>query len=140
MTALVSSRVAHQSGGVYFLRIEDTDKKREQDRSVEQIVQNLNTFDLTPDEGIVQIDPLVEVGDYGPYIQSERVAIYETFAKDMVARGYAYPASARRQNSTNCARSRRRRASSPAITANGRNGAMRRWNRLRRSLTRASAR
>lgn len=91
MTALVDSRVARQSGGVYFLRIEDTDKKREQDRSVEQIVQNLNTFDLTPDEGIVEIDPLVARGDYGPYTQSERVGLYEVFIKDMIGRGYAYP-------------------------------------------------
>ncbi len=91
LTALVDSRVARQSGGVYFLRIEDTDKKREQDRSVEQIVQNLSNFDLTPDEGVMRADPLVEVGAYGPYTQSARVDIYETFAKDMVARGYAYP-------------------------------------------------
>lgn len=91
MTALVDSRVAHQSGGVYFLRIEDTDKKREQDRSVEQIVQNLNAFDLTPDEGIVQTEPLVVVGAYGPYTQSERTELYEVFIKDMVGRGFAYP-------------------------------------------------
>jgi glutamyl-tRNA synthetase len=91
MSALVDSRVAHQSGGVYFLRIEDTDKKREQDRSVEQIVQNLINFELTPDEGIVQIDPIVEVGAYGPYLQSKRIEIYETFAKHLIARGYAYP-------------------------------------------------
>ncbi len=91
MTTLVDSRVAHQSGGIYLLRIEDTDKKREQDRSVEQIVQNLNNFGLTPDEGIVQIDPLGEIGVYGPYTQSARVEIYETFAKFMIARGKAYP-------------------------------------------------
>ena len=91
MTALVDSRVAHQSGGVYFLRIEDTDKKREQDRSVEEIVRNLINFDLMPDEGIVGIDPIVEVGAYAPYTQSERVEIYETFAKFLIARGYAYP-------------------------------------------------
>ena len=61
LTTLVDKLVAHQSSGVYFLRIEDTDKKREQDRSVEHIVQNLNNFGLTPDEGIVQIDPIKEV-------------------------------------------------------------------------------
>ncbi|MEP7290944.1 MAG: glutamate--tRNA ligase family protein, partial [Chloroflexota bacterium] len=91
MTTLVDSRVAHQSGGIYFLRIEDTDKKREQDRSVEQIVQTLRNFDLTPDEGVVEIDPIVEVGAYAPYTQSARVEIYETFAKFMIERGYAYP-------------------------------------------------
>lgn len=91
MTTLVDSRVAHQTGGVYFLRIEDTDKKREQDRSVEQIVQNLRNFDLVPDEGVVEIDPITEVGAYGPYTQSARVEIYETFAKYMIERGLAYP-------------------------------------------------
>ena len=91
LTALVDSRVSRQSGGVYFLRIEDTDKKREQDRSVEQIVQNLNNFGLTPDEGVIGIDPITEIGTYGPYTQSARVEIYETFAKFMIERGYAYP-------------------------------------------------
>lgn len=91
MTSLVDRRIAHQTSGVFFLRIEDTDKKREQDRSVEQIVQNLNNFELTPDEGVVQIDPVTEVGAYGPYTQSARVEIYEAFAKDLVARGLAYP-------------------------------------------------
>ena len=91
MTTLVDKLVAQQSSGVFFLRIEDTDKKREQDRSVEQIVQNLNNFGLSPDEGVVRIDPIAEVGAYGPYTQSERVEIYETFAKYLVARGLAYP-------------------------------------------------
>lgn len=91
MTALIESRVAHQSGGVYFLRIEDTDKKREQDRSVEEIVQNLINFELVPDEGVISIDPLVEIGDYAPYTQSARIGIYEAFAKALVASGHAYP-------------------------------------------------
>mgnify|MGYP001179610390 FL=1 len=91
MTTLVDKRVAQQSGGVFFLRIEDTDKKREQDRSVEEIVTNLINFDLAPDEGYVSIDPLIESGAYGPYVQSQRVAIYETFAKYLVEKGLAYP-------------------------------------------------
>lgn len=91
MTTLVDSRVAHQSGGVFFLRIEDTDKKREQDRSVEEIVLNLRNFDLAPDEGVVEVDPVREIGAYGPYTQSDRVEIYETFAKYLVAQGHAYP-------------------------------------------------
>jgi glutamyl-tRNA synthetase len=91
MIALVDKLLARQSGGVFFLRIEDTDKKREQDRSVEEIVQNLNNFDLAPEEGAVEIDPVVEVGAYAPYVQSERIEIYEVFARDMIARGNAYP-------------------------------------------------
>lgn len=92
MTSLVSRTIAHQSGGVFFLRIEDTDKKREQDGSVEEIVRNLINFELAPDEGIVRVFPEEEVGAYAPYTQSERADIYETFAKDLVARGLAYPA------------------------------------------------
>jgi len=90
--SLVARRAAHQTGGVFFLRIEDTDKKREQDGSIEAIVRNLINFGLTPDEGIVQIDPEIELGAYKPYTQSERIDIYESFAKDLVARGLAYPA------------------------------------------------
>jgi glutamyl-tRNA synthetase len=91
-TSLVSRRVAHQSGGVFILRIEDTDKKREQDGSIEAIVRNLNNFGLTPDEGIVNVDPEVVAGDYGPYVQSERIDIYDVFAKFLVERGAVYPA------------------------------------------------
>jgi len=91
--SLVASRVAHQGGGVFFLRIEDTDKKREQDGSIEAIVRNMINFGLSPDEGIIQIEPEErEVGAYAPYTQSERVAMYESFAKFLVERGLAYPA------------------------------------------------
>lgn len=91
MTSMVSRRVAHQSGGVFILRIEDTDKKREQDGSVEAIVRNMINFGLAPDEGFVQVEPDLERGDYAPYTQSERGEIYETFAKYLVERGLAYP-------------------------------------------------
>jgi glutamyl-tRNA synthetase len=91
-TSLIARRIAHQTGGVFILRIEDTDKKREKDGSVEEIVRNLINFDLTPDEGIAQIDPEREIGAYAPYTQSERVAQYESFAYFLVARGLAYPA------------------------------------------------
>ena len=67
--------------------------------------QTLNNFDLTPDEGVVGIDPLVEVGAYAPYTQSERVEIYETFAKDHDrARHTPTPASAPRKNWIDCAK------------------------------------
>lgn len=91
MTALIDSRIARQTGGLYILRVEDTDKKREKDRSVEQIVQTLHNFELPPDEGVIDFDPIVEVGAYGPYTQSERVEIYETFAKYMIQQGTVYP-------------------------------------------------
>jgi glutamyl-tRNA synthetase len=91
LTSLVARRIAHQTGGVFILRIEDTDKKREQDGSVEAIVRNLHNFGLTPDEGIVQVDPEREVGDFGPYTQSERGDIYNSFAKFLIGKGNAYP-------------------------------------------------
>ncbi len=92
MASLVSRRVAHQTGGVFILRIEDTDKKREQDGSVEMIVRSLLNFDLAPDEGIISIDPEVEAGSYAPYTQSERGEMYWAFAKYLVEKGLAYPA------------------------------------------------
>lgn len=91
MAALVSRTIAHQSGGVFILRIEDTDKKREQDGSVEAIVRNLINFGLTPDEGITQIEPEVESGAYGPYTQSQRMDLYDVFGKRLVELGLAYP-------------------------------------------------
>src|SRR5688572_8376246 len=69
-TALVCKFVAHQSNGVYVLRVEDTDKKREVEGARELIVRQLAAFDLSPDEGL-QLDGSQQ-GSYGPYLQSER--------------------------------------------------------------------
>lgn len=91
LAALVSRTLAHLSGGVFILRIEDTDKKREQDGSVEAIVRNLINFGLTPDEGINQIEPEVEAGAYAPYTQSQRMDLYDVFGKRLVELGLAYP-------------------------------------------------
>ncbi len=84
-TSLVNSLVAKHSNGVLFLRIEDTDKKREVEGGVNAIVNTLKNFDIAFDEGATI------GGDYGPYIQSEREEIYQTFAKDLVIQGKAYP-------------------------------------------------
>lgn len=86
--ALVDERLAHQSGGVFFLRIEDTDHKREVAGGVETIINAFAAFGLPFDEGATLTG---EKGDYGPYYQSRRAEIYQTFAKDLVARGLAYP-------------------------------------------------
>ena len=83
-TCLVGRMLADQTGGVFILRIEDTDKKREVEGSAEFLIGRLAEFGITFDERVGQ-------GDYGPYIQSERKDIYKVFAKDMVARGVAYP-------------------------------------------------
>ncbi len=87
--ALVSERLAHQSGGVFYLRIEDTDKKREVAGSVAGIVEALRYFGIGFDEGVTGNQ--TEFGDYGPYQQSLRREIYQTVVKSLLERGLAYP-------------------------------------------------
>lgn len=87
--ALINNRIARQTRGKMILRIEDTDKVREVVGSRARIVEFLDQFGLRPDEGINIRGE--EVGDYGPYIQSERVEIYNAFLADFVEKGYAYP-------------------------------------------------
>ncbi|WP_236008334.1 glutamate--tRNA ligase [Heyndrickxia sporothermodurans] len=86
---LISERLAHQSNGVFFLRIEDTDKKREIEGSIENIISSLLYFGIHFDEG-----PLLsgdDKGAYGPYKQSSRIQIYKVFIKHLVRNGLAYP-------------------------------------------------
>ncbi len=85
---LASERIAHQSGGVLFLRIEDTDQKREVAGAVETVINSLKHYSVTFDEGAV-IDG--DNGNYGPYRQRQRVDIYHVFAKELVEKGLAYP-------------------------------------------------
>ncbi|MBQ2897115.1 MAG: glutamate--tRNA ligase [Clostridia bacterium] len=88
-SALISERTAHQSGGKFILRIEDTDKKREVENGIEKILEGLCEFGIKIDEGVVAEDE--EIGNYGPYTQSKRGAIYGAFAKELVKKGLAYP-------------------------------------------------
>jgi glutamyl-tRNA synthetase len=87
--AMIPERIAHQSGGVFFLRIEDTDKKRELEGGVSEIVNSFSHYELKFDEGMTS--ETTEKGIYGPYKQSERKEIYQTFAKMLVEKGLAYP-------------------------------------------------
>jgi len=80
---------AEKTGGVFFLRIEDTDQKREVENGVSGIIQSLKDFDITPDEGMT--NETEWKGEYGPYKQSMRKEIYESYAKYMIERGKAYP-------------------------------------------------
>ena len=84
--AFVDERLAHQSGGQFYLRIEDTDDKRYVEGAVETITSALRFFDINFDEGAE-----MEGGQYGPYYQSQRGEIYQAYVKDLVARGAAYP-------------------------------------------------
>lgn len=82
--SLIAKKIAKQTGGVFFVRIEDTDQKREVENGVEQILQALKDYDVSPDETIGK-------GEYGPYLQSERKEIYESYAKKLLEEGKAYP-------------------------------------------------
>ena len=86
--ALIDERLAHQSGGVFYLRIENTDAKREVEGAVDVILTSLNAFGLKFDEGATATE---DQGCYGPYRQRDRAELYQTIAKDLVARGLAYP-------------------------------------------------
>ena len=88
-TAMICQSVARQTDGVYVLRIEDTDKKREVEGSKQLIVEQLESFGLSPDEGL-QPDGSYK-GEYGPYVQSDRQEIYVSYALDLLSRGRAYP-------------------------------------------------
>ena len=87
--ALISERVAHQSDGVFMLRIEDTDTKREVEGAAEFIIKALGDFDLKFDEGPLKDNQ--EVGAYGPYVQSQRKEIYQAYIKEWLKKGLAYP-------------------------------------------------
>jgi glutamyl-tRNA synthetase len=86
--AFANERLAHQSGGVFFLRIEDTDSKREVKGAAEAVIKALDDYGVRFDEGVTTAG---EIGDYGPYRQSRRGDIYRCFVKRLVAEGRAYP-------------------------------------------------
>ena len=87
--ALISFMLARHSDGVFFLRIEDTDKVRELEGAVELIVDSMREFGVPPGEG--EIEPGREIGHYGPYRQSARAALYQVFARELLDSGRAYP-------------------------------------------------
>ena len=87
--ALCAERVAHQSGGVFFLRLEDTDQKRELEGAAELIISSLARYGIRLDEGVGANGK--DMGNYGPYTQSKRKEIYQAFAKSLAEKGLAYP-------------------------------------------------
>lgn len=86
---VIARKMAKQTGGVFFLRVEDTDQKREVENGVTGIIESLRDFGLTPDEGM--INETEEIGEYGPYKQSLRKDIYQAYAKHLLEQGKAYP-------------------------------------------------
>ena len=86
---LVAKMAAIKTKGVFFLRIEDTDQKREVEGGITNIINAFNEFDICPDEGMISQED--GKGKYGPYKQSQRKEIYEAYAKYMLSIGKAYP-------------------------------------------------
>ena len=89
-SALADERIAHRNGGVFYLRIEDTDEKRKVDGAVETIINVLRYFNIEFDEGAGFSDDAPQ-NAYGPYFQRQRVDIYHAYAKRLVEQGLAYP-------------------------------------------------
>ena len=87
--ALVNRITADSTGGIFYTRIEDTDKKREVEGGIDDIINGLIRFGINIDEGFVT--PTEQKGNYAPYKQSERAEIYQCFAKKLVSEGLAYP-------------------------------------------------
>ena len=87
-SALADERAAHTTGGVFYLRIEDTDEKRKVDGAVESVIRSLKYFGINFDEG-AEIDS--SLNKYGPYYQRRRAEIYRSFARKLIEEGKAYP-------------------------------------------------
>lgn len=86
--AYINERLAHRNGGIFYLRIEDTDSKRQVEGAKEEIIKSLDHFDITFDEGAMATGDL---GNYAPYEQSKRRDIYRSFAAELLTKGLAYP-------------------------------------------------
>lgn len=86
---LIARKLANQTGGVFFLRVEDTDQKREVENGIVGIVESLKEFGFEPDEGMISENE--GKGNYGPYKQSQRKEIYQAYAKYLIEQGKAYP-------------------------------------------------
>lgn len=86
--ALIDYVLAKNSNGIFYLRNEDTDKKREVETAVQLIMETLNKYEIIPNE--YEFNNKI-VGNYGPYIQSERIEIYHAYIKRLIEIGRAYP-------------------------------------------------
>ena len=89
LSAFVENFVPKTTNGIFYLRIEDTDGKRTVENGINGIIKDLKDFDIQIDEGV--LSEKESIGNYGPYIQSERKEIYETYAKKLIEEGLAYP-------------------------------------------------
>lgn len=108
----VSERLAHQSSGLFYLRIEDTDSKREVEGAAENLIETLDYYGISFDEGVCIGG---EKGLYGPYRQQERAEIYQIFAQVLFGVDWPIPASVRQKSSPGCMKNRKRRKPIPDI-------------------------
>lgn len=88
-TGMVAYKTAKATDGIFYVRVEDTDQKRKIEGAVEVMLEGLSAYGVTPDEGVMVNG--TQQGSYGPYVQSERKEIYQTYAKYFVEQGLAYP-------------------------------------------------
>jgi len=89
LSAFVESFVPKTTNGIFYLRIEDTDGKRTVENGINGIIKDLKDFEINIDEGV--LSDTESIGNYGPYIQSQRKEIYESYAKKLIEEGLAYP-------------------------------------------------
>lgn len=89
LTTFIARKVVDDNGGVFFLRIEDTDQERTVENGIRGILKDLEDFDIKIDEGMILSNE--EIGNYGPYIQSQRKDIYQAYVKYLISIGVAYP-------------------------------------------------
>lgn len=88
-TCINAYTTAKNTGGIFYVRVEDTDQKRKVEGAVESMLKSLSFYGVIADEGVIGENK--EIGDYGPYYQSARKEIYQVFAKSLVLQGLAYP-------------------------------------------------
>ena len=89
LASFISRKAAKDTNGVFYLRIEDTDQKREVEGAIEDTIATMHNFGMDFSEGMTGQN--TSKGEYGPYRQSERAEIYKTFAKDLLLKGLVYP-------------------------------------------------
>ena len=87
-TSMICQKLANQTNGVFYIRLEDTDTKREISGAGEQLLNEMKKFNVVPNEGYLGDH---EVGEYGPYTQSKRADIYKICIKELIKKGKAYP-------------------------------------------------
>ena len=89
LSCFIESFIPKKNGGIFYLRIEDTDQKREVDGGVENVINSIKALGIEYSEGVMSSTK--QIGEYGPYIQSQRKEIYDVFAKYMIENDIAYP-------------------------------------------------